>query len=270
MCAWLDEGPGMTAPDVEEVASHLSTVLARERRDALKYAVLTVLCTPVFVAMGAITIAVILAVPLRQAGEGMELKVIAFYTATNGFLGYMIVFVLAYSRESQQPFEFDPALIAAVVVFVALVLATYLTSQPELRPAPFGALYALSGLLVLGLLGQVSLPQQGREEWEGQADPRAFVLAVSAFIVSAYGELLSSSWLWRSPQPGQIRIAGRFLVRVAEDDRDPPRADLVDSDTINLLRRLRLITAEGDAIRLTYKGQQFLRAAGRLGCSALE
>jgi hypothetical protein len=39
----------VSEPPIDEVAQHLTGVLAKERREAVAYALLTVLCTPAFV-----------------------------------------------------------------------------------------------------------------------------------------------------------------------------------------------------------------------------
>ena len=260
-CAYNREGVDVSEADVDKVTKCLAGTLERRRREAIAYAILTVLCTPVFVVIAGLTVAALVAVLLQRSASGVESDAMAFYTAANGFLGYMIVFVLTRSQESRGLFEFHSAWIAATSIFIGLILATYLTAQPEMRPVAFGVLYACGGLLILGLLGQVPLPLCDSPNCVERDGFFSCVLAVSEFIVSAYGDIFSSSWLWRPPEAGRIQLAGLFLLRAAEDGRDPPREDLVDGRTLDLLCRLKLVEIEEHEVRLTFRGQEFLREA---------
>jgi hypothetical protein len=168
---------------------------------------------------------------------------------------------VSLSRSATE-FAFDRTWLAGVVVFVVLLVVTYATALQETSPALFGIVFVVLSFLTLGLVGQAHLNHPPDDPLGDAPTFVAFALAISGFVVSAYGELLSASWLWFPPQPDEIRIAARVLCRLGADPNDPLGRDVVEDRIIRLLSRLKLIeTTEQQQLRLPPKGLDFLRTA---------
>jgi len=245
--------------DMETVERRLAAALERERRDAMAYTVLTVLATPVFVTMAALVV-MAAAGFLLSGVPGVEIRdAVAFYTAANAFLGYMIVFVLFGGRRAADEFQFEAAWIAGVALFGVLLAATYVTPWPQSHPLGFALAYALCGLVVLGLIGQVRLPDDITQMPEGENFFLALILVVSGFIVTAYGQVFGSSWLWVPPKGDEVRLGAWLLCRLAADPDRAMASDAVQGRIVGILVRLRLIGVTDAGAALTHKGLEFIR-----------
>jgi hypothetical protein len=88
----------MGEPDVGQIEQRLVTVLDKERREAIKYTIATVLCTPAFVALASFTICLVTGCVFLQSRDNYNMNVTDLYTGFIVFLAYMIVFVLRYSK----------------------------------------------------------------------------------------------------------------------------------------------------------------------------
>ena len=56
----------MKGTDLQEVEKRLVGILEKERREAIGYTVLTILCTPAFVAMASVVIFIVFAYVFQQ------------------------------------------------------------------------------------------------------------------------------------------------------------------------------------------------------------
>lgn len=247
--------------DIETVERRLAAVLARERRDAMAYMVLTVLATPVFVTMAALVVTAMAGFLLSRV-PGVEIRdAVAFYTAANAFLGYMIVFVLFSGRRAVDEFPFQAAWIAGVALSGVLLAATYVTPLPQSHPVGFALAYAMGGLVVLGLIGQVKLPDDITQMPEGENFFLALILAVSGFIVTAYGQIAGSSWLWVPPKADEVRLGAWLLCKLTADPDRALSSDAVQGRIVGILVRLKLIGVTEAGAALTHKGLEFIRTA---------
>jgi hypothetical protein len=249
---------------VERVEGRLRAALGRQRAETLTNAWLTVLCTPVFVAMAAavVTVVVALVLGLRADGDVLD-HAMTFYTTVNIFLASMLVFVLAQSNESLSDFDLHPAWIAGLIVFLVILGVTYATSWSDRYPWAFGLGYAVAGLALLALIGQAPLPEMPNdvEERDSMEIVRRLILAVPALIASAYGQVFRGCWLWKPPGDTDVRIASRALCRLADDPTDPLHAAALDARIAALLARLELIETTDEGYILTDKGQTFITDA---------
>jgi hypothetical protein len=245
--------------DIGKVERHLAAMVEKERREAIAYSVLTVLCTPAFVALAAFFVGVLVAYLFRHMWS--DLNATLFYTGFNVFLASMLVFVLTRSSESYMEFEFHGMWVAGAIVFVLLLILTYGTSLRERVPVLFGVGYMVGGLLVLGLIGQVRLP----DHTVGTDAESSFILAVPAFIVAAYGELLSASWLWLPPKSHEIRVGVRVLCRLMDDQADPLHISAVEDRVMTLLSKLKLARQTDQGLMITAKGLDLVKTAVRPG-----
>jgi hypothetical protein len=220
-----------------------------------------VLATPVFVALAAgLVMALACFVFLNDGYSLVNFEVAAFYTTTNLFLAYMIVFVLLQSNWDLSEFKFDKLWIAGVVLFFLLLALTYGTSFPQVVPVGFGLVYMAVGVLVLGLIGQVKLPPDIAEMPKGDHLFLALILAISGFIVTAYGQIGRGSWLWTPPKDDEIKVGAWLLGKMAADPNSAPGHEAMQGRIVDLLVRLKLIGITEAGAALTPKGLEFIRA----------
>ena len=105
----------MGEPDVGQIEQRLAAVLDKERREAIKYAIATVLCTPAFVALASFTILLVICYVFGRSDYNVD--ALGLYTGFIIFLAYMIVFVLRYSNPPEEPHQFNKNWIIAVALF---------------------------------------------------------------------------------------------------------------------------------------------------------
>ena len=252
----------MSETNVDVMERHLRTVLERERHDALVYTVLIVLATPVFVTLAGGTVMVVTSVLFLFGGHSLlDFNAVAFYTTANFFLAYMIVFVLVRSSRSPDEFEFDKWWIAGVILFMLLLVLTYGTPFPQGRPGGFGVVYAVFGLVILGLIGQVKLPSDVTEIPEGDHVFLVFILAISGFVVAAYGQIGRGSWLWRPPKDDEIKVGAWLLRQMAADPDTALSAEAMHGPIVEILICLKLIGITEAGAALTPEGLEFIRTA---------
>jgi hypothetical protein len=125
----------------------------------------------------------------------------------------------------------------------------------------FGILFAAAGLVILGLLGQMRLSDRAMQGSGREQDVGIGLMALCGFIVGAYGEVLSASWLWVPPKPDEIRIAARVLHHLAANPADALSRGTVEARVTTLLSRLKLIQVTQERLTLTLKGQNFVEGA---------
>jgi len=246
----------MNEPDLKGVEKRLTAILEKERREAIGYTVLTVLCTPVFVVVAIVMVFLVLAYVLTWVDY--DLRVSAIYTGINIFLACMIVFVLRQSNPPEEPHQFDKGWLAGVGLFLILLILTYVSGLREWLPVFFGIVYTILGFLVLGLLGSV---QMKKPVVEGTSRHNAFmslVLAVSGFIAMSYGEIMFSSWLWFPPKPDEVKLCAWILCKLAEE-KTWTFSDRSEYERIvRILARLKFIRITENKIELTAKGLDFV------------
>jgi len=246
----------MDEPDIAQVQQRLTALIEKERREAIAYAILTVLCTPVFVMLGSMLALFLLLSIVRVANY--DIDAIGIYTGFNGFLGWMVVFVLVFSNPPAESRKFDKTWLTGVGVFIFLIFLTYGTSLLETRSTLFRILYAGLGFLVLGLTGHSYMNKPLNDDTK-QGDPRAsVVLLVSGFVASAYGEITLGSWLWIPPDESQINLAAWLLCKLAVEPDSAISRQLVPLRTLRLLSRLKLIRATEYHAVITSKGLELV------------
>ncbi len=254
----------MSGPDMDRITQHLEAVLVKERHKAMEYTFLTVLCTPAFVVLGALFVAFVAAYIVSQSPRRFDLDAMTFYTAVSVFLAYMVAGTMRNSVSSAEGLRFDRMWITGAALFLVLLILTYATSLPQQHALLFGVLYAMVGFLILGFVSQTLPPDHGAQDVDTEATRIGLVLAVPNLVTSAYRELLSVSWLWFPPTPGEIRIAAMVLCRLATEQNRPLNCDLVEERITMLLSGLKLIHVENQHLQLTAKGLDFTQMAMRV------
>ena len=247
----------MDEPDVSQIEKRLSEILYRERREAIGYTVLTMLCTPVFAAIVGLVSWIVVGFVLIRPNYDIDVK--AFYTGLNFFLALMIVFVFKYTNPTEQPHDFNKNWLVAVLVFILLIFITYATKFPERFLIGFGIIYAGAGLFILGLLGKVFAegPYIEYDNREGQLF--SLILALMSFVVMSYGELFSGSWLWIPPKPDEVRVCAWILCTLALENNMPlHRSSSVSKRVLYILYRLKYVQVKEGILELTSKGRDLV------------
>ncbi len=251
----------MNGPVIEKVARRLGRVLVWARRKAIVFSLLTALCAPAFVALVSLAARVLLLPIARQPGYWTDVATI--YTGMVFFLGLMLILVLVGSAHSLVKTLFSKMWLAGVGIFLLLLILMYRTSLPARTPDVFGMLFIVGSLLILGLIGQV--PQAGHAVRSSGTckDISTGLVVLCGGIVTAYGELLSASWLWVQPRPQEVRIAAGILYRLAIEPDEPFDSSTVNNRVMALLFRLNLVKMAENELRLTPKGMDFVWSAAK-------
>jgi hypothetical protein len=244
--------------DVEMVATRLAAVLAKARKEAMAYTVLTVLCTPAFVAIVSFLVAGLLVYVLNESRYRID-NAQAIYAGMTVFI--VSTFGLATTNTVRSSsLAFDRRWLAGGAALLALVIVTYATPLRNESPVLFGIVYFMLGFLVLGLAGRTQANHPAESSLDEAPTFRALVLVVSDFVLAAYGELFSASWLWFPPKPHEIRIAARVLCRLGATPTGTLHECVVDDRIECLLHRLGLAERTNQQLHLTPKGLDFVQA----------
>ena len=246
-------------PEMREVKRRLVAALKKERRDAIGYAVLTVLSTPVFVVMISLPLMFVMALALRTVRYGIGGPT-SFYTCINVFLGFMAIIVFRRANNRENPRQFDVTWLVGVGGLLLLLYVTHATSLLEKMPGAFAIVYTGTSLLILGLFGRayVKIPITQNV---GREDPnRSFslTLEIFGFVALAFGEIASGSWLWFPPDEDKIRVAAWILCKLALTESWPLDSQSADRPILDLLFRLKYIQVKDEKLQLTLKGQGFV------------
>lgn len=244
-------------PDIEKVRRQLEAMLLSERRQAMRYTILTVLCTPAFIMIACA--ALVALVCWRFWNQWHELDNVVFFTGMNVMLAGVLVAAARRYDIARGRFPFDGAWVAGAILFLLLLLLSYGTGLPQQKPGLLSLVYGVGCFLMLGLLAHGRLPDHSGETIQNPVV--ASVQAVADFVMGAYAELFSASWLWFPPSPEEVRIGARVLCHLATDRNRSLSENAVEKQIVTLLRRLRLIESVEQQIRLTHKGSDFLRTA---------
>jgi hypothetical protein len=253
----------MNEPDIGQVEKRLAAVIREERREAIGYTLLTVLCTPVFVLAASLVAVLVFGYVLSSVDYNVEAR--GIYTGINVFLAYMLIFVLRRSNPPEEPHAFEKTWLAAVIVFLLLLILTYVAKLPERIPVPFAIVYTVLGFVVLGLLGNVQIEQPDVDEADGGNMFMSLILALSAFVAMSYGEVTRSSWLWLPPKPDEIRIAAWLLCKLVIERTTQFDARPVPRRILNMLSRLKLVQVTEHKLKLTLRGQDLIMADSETG-----
>lgn len=246
----------MSELDIRQVEQRLAEIIRVERREAISYTVLTILCTPAFVLMGSIVIFFVMAHIFRIGRYNIDAR--GLYTGFNIFLAGMLILVLRSSNPPEDPREFDKAWLSAVVVFLLPLLLTHATGLPERFPILYAIVYIILSLVVLGLLGRVQMEQPEKDETSHIGAFLSGFLALFGFIADSYGEITRNSWLWFPPKPEEIRLGAWLLCKLKVEKTMPFDAHLVPRRILNMLSRLKLVQVTDRKLKLTFKGQDFM------------
>jgi hypothetical protein len=247
-------------PDLKEVEQRLAVIIGKERKEIIGYTLLILLCTPAFIVLAGIVVLLIFAFTIYFSNWEIEhfLSASAIYTYLNIFLGYMIIFVLRYSNPPEEPHEFDLGWLCGIALFIALVIFTYATDFQQNNPVFFGIVYALTGLIILGLNGSAYMNNPVPEEYSTLDIFRSLILSCSAFIAMSYGEIFRGSWLFFPPKPDEIRLGAWILCKLAMGNTWKLGSRTEQRRVLSILARLKFVKMTENKLRLTPKGRDFV------------
>jgi len=258
LTGWFGIGQ-MDQPDMKQIEQRLAAVLKKERRDAICYALLTVLCTPFFVVL--ISLAVMIMVAYIYQYADLDISARTFYTCLTLFLATMATFVRWDSHPTEGLVLFDLTWLAGVGVLLLLVYVTFATSLIETKPNTFAILYTVAGFITLVLFGRVYMKSPLTEDVDSEDPYRSLPLVIFGFVAMAYGEIASGSWLWIPPDEDDIRVAAWILCKLALEDQWSLDSRSAERPILNLLFRLKYIQIKDGKLQLTYRGYSFVTAA---------
>lgn len=252
----------MNSPDIGQVEKKLTTIVEKERKEAIGYTLLIVLCTPFFVVLASMIGMFILLLIFGQSDYDYDLNASGIYTGVIIFLALMLSFVTSGSNTSEQPNEFDKTWLAGGVVFLILVIITYASSLKVQFPVAFGIIFSVLGFLILSLVGRVQMKKPVMDDSGEENVIYGFILVIAGFIAMAYGEVARGSWLWIPPDQDEIRIAAWILCKLETEKPEPLKRQSISEDCLSLLSRLKLIHVMQHEVKLTLKGSDLIEAAG--------
>ena len=246
---------------MRQVETRLAAVLEKERRDAIGYAVLTVLCTPFFVVLISLVVMFIIGLVFRYSYHYWNAK--TFYTVINLFLASMAVFVLWGANPRENRRKFDSTLLASVGVLPVLLFVTYGTSLLERSPPIFAIVYIGESLFILALFGRVYAKMPVVQDFGGYSVYYSLPLVIFGLVAMAYGEIASGSWLWIPPGEDEIRAAAWVLRRLVVEEKWSLARASADRPILGLLFRLKYIQIKDGELQPTPRGRDFIEAASQ-------
>ncbi len=256
----------------------LLDLCAGARRDAIVFTFLTVLLTPIAVALFILTLLFALAF--------VDLPVIdhlgyerSFVTGVNLCLAFMgASYFLRQHRRSAG----DSAwLLAAAGIFAGILALSY-TSLSTTHPVWFWLLYLVLALVMLGCIGHTYEPRDDyylgwtfgpflmddpftiEDDIDRAHIGLGFAVSMSQLVLESYGAILGSRWLWRGLLESELADSVAVLQGLAAQDsvgvtahvRALARRSAID--IVRALAKLELITIDKGRPKLSIKGREFL------------
>jgi len=265
-----------------DLRSELTSILAHARRDAMVFAVTTVILTPVFVAVAIVVLFFALAfvdLPLiDDLGYGLS-----FVTGVNLALAFMVGSYFLQPKAPNQCNESDRVWVAVGLGFLCVLLGlSYTTPFATTHPLQFWSAYLLLALAMLACMGHAYEPREDYYlGWTAgpflMGDPftveddidRAhfslgFAVGMSHMIMESYSGIFGSTWLWRGLEERELSGAVGLLQALAANDSSRARACVQILGRASALRvvralvKLKMVTIVGGHLRLRLKVREHL------------
>jgi hypothetical protein len=260
----------------------LRAIFDRARYDAAVFAIVTVVLTPFFAAVGVVVLLI--------AVSFVDLPVIddlgyalSFVTGVNLTLAFMVASFFLRPKARYQRTDSDATWVAvALGLLGVLLLFSYGAPLVKTHPSHFWPIYVLLSLAVLGCIGHAYEPREDYYlGWSAgpvvMDDPftveddidRAhfslgFAMALSSLIIESYSTIFGSVWLWRRLEERELSAAVKLLQTLAANDRAGARAHTQTLNAgsalavVRALVKIKMIAIERGHLRLQLKGQEFL------------
>ncbi|GFO63997.1 hypothetical protein [Geomonas paludis] len=262
--------------------SRLREAYQGARHDALVFAALTVLLTPVAVVFFLLTLLFALALVDLPVIDHLGYRA-SLITGANLSLGFMAASYFLRPKEAYQQKSDDSMwLLIGGGLFCALLSLCYLTQLSASHPAWFWALYLLLALVMLGCIGHAYEPHDDyylgwtfgpvlidnpftiKDDIDRAHIGLGFVVAVSHLILESYGSIFGSRWIWSRMGESEITASVTLLQRLAVQDSSGVVALLHDlerksaADVVRALVKLDLVSMYKGRPKLSTKGKAFL------------
>ncbi len=264
----------------------LRELCAVARRDAVVFAVLTVLLTPIAVAIFILALLFALAfVDLPVIDHlGYERSIV---TGVNLCLAFMGASYFLRPKERYQRRADDGAwLLAAAGMFGGILALSYLTPLATAHPAWFWSLYLSLALVMLGCIGHAYEPHDDyylgwvfgpmlmddpftiQDDIDRAHIGLGFAVSISHLLLESYGAILGSRWLRRGLLESELSESVAMLQGLAAQDAAGVTARMRTlgrqsaTDIVRALVKLELITIDKGRPKLSRKGKEFLEKSG--------
>lgn len=270
----------------------LRETCADARRDAITFAVLTVLLTPF-----ALVVALLM---LLFALSFVDLPVIdhlgyalSLVTGVNLCLAFMLASYFLRPKEAYQRQRSDDSwLLLSFGLFCAILAFSYATQLATSHPTLFWPLYLLLALVMLGCAGHayepgddyylgwtcgpvlVDNPFTIQDDIDRAHIGLGFAVSVAHLILTSYGEIFGSRWLWRDLEERELAASVVLLQGLSARDHVGLMSRIrglnrgAAADIVRAMVKLEFVVIDKGQPRLTIKGKEFLGREARLSQSS--
>ncbi|KAB0670337.1 hypothetical protein F6V30_09295 [Oryzomonas sagensis] len=260
----------------------LRELYASTRSDAKLFAVLTVLLTPLAVALFILMLLFVLAFVDLPVIDHLGYR-LSFVTGVNLCLAFMIASYFLRPKEQYQRQDDDTAwLVAAGGLFCCILTISYATPLSRTHPGWFWPSCLLLALAMLGCVGHAYEPKDDyylgwtagpflidnpftiQDDIDRAHMGLGFVVSISHLILSSYGEIFGSRWLWRGMGESELSTSVTLLRGLATRDTSEAMAHVralargSAADSVRALVKLELVVIDKGFPRLSRKGREFL------------
>jgi hypothetical protein len=252
------------------------------RRDAMLFALLTVLLTPVAVAFFVLMLLFALAFVDLPVIDYLGYS-LSFVTGVNLCLAFMAASYFLRPKEQCRRRGDDTGwLLLAGGLFCCILALSYATPLAQTRPGWFWPLYLLLALVMLGCVGHAYEPKDDyylgwtagpllmddpftiRDDIDRAHIGLGFAVSISRLILDSYGEIFGSSWLWNGVQESELSASVKLLQGLAARDVSEVRARVREltrgaaANSVRALVKLELVVIDKGLPRISMKGREFL------------
>jgi len=260
----------------------LRELCASARSDVALFAVLTVLLTPLAVALFILVLLFALAFVDLPVIDHLGYK-LSFITGVNLCLAFMVASYFLRPKEQYQRQANDTTwLLVAFGLFCAILALSYATPLAQTHPEWFWPFYLLLALAMLGCIGHAYEPKDDyylgwtagpllmddpftiQDDIDRAHVGLGFAVSISHLILDSYGSIFGSRWLWHGLQEPDLTASVALLQGLATRDasgvmsRVRALAKGSAVDIVRALVKLDLVVMEKGRPRLSRKGREFL------------
>lgn len=260
----------------------LRELCVRARSDAKLFAVLTVLLTPVAVALFILMLLFALAFVDLPVVDHLGYR-LSFVTGVNLCLAFMVASYFLRPKEHYQRQDDDANwLLVAGGLLCGILALSYATPLAQTHPGWFWSLYVLLALVMLGCVGHAYEPKDDyylgwtagpflmddpftiQDDIDRAHIGLGFAVSISHLILDSYGAIFGSRWLWNGLQESELSVSIKLLQGLAARDLPEVAARVRElthgpaANSVRALVKLELVVIDKGLPRLSMKGRDFL------------
>jgi hypothetical protein len=254
---------------------------AAARQDAIVFAVLTILLTPVAIVV--LIFSLIFAYALIHRGWVDHLFYVqSFLAGANLCLAFMgASYYLRPKDKFLHKADDTSWSFAGVIIFCVILALSYLTMLPTAHAPLFWSLYLILATVMLGCFGKAYEPPDDyylgwsvgpflmddaftfRDDIDRAHLSLGFASSVANLILESYGGVFGSRWLWRGLSESELNDAAAVVLKLAQQDFSGEKTRIqYPQSAANIFRaltKLELISFDHCRLNLTVKGRDFVR-----------